>query len=222
MSNVCKLFLTAMTQDLRKLDTVATCKVLTTRGERILDAAQQLFFEHGYDETSLQMIINKTGGSRRSIYNEFGNKKGLLVAVIQRQVYFQTETLNAIDRSLSASDCLNDVCFRFVKGMCSPEIRSLFRLVVQQTVKHPELGEMIYQSGPIMGVKPLEDYLIELNEKRILVIDDCHFAARFLLEMAKGPLYTNLLLLPQKQASDEEIKEQINIAVKVFIKSHCA
>jgi len=203
-----------------KVDGLAQFKNLSSRGELILDAAQQLFFEQGFDETSLEMIINEAGGSRRSIYNEFGNKKGLLVAVIQRQVHIQTETLNTIHRDMLPRDSLNDVCFRFVKGMCSPAIRSLFRLVVQQTVKHPELGEMIYQSGPIMGVKPLVNYLNELTESNELVIEDCHFAARFLLEMAKGPLYTSLLLLPNKQASDKEIKEQVHKAVDVFIKAH--
>ncbi len=67
-------------------------KPLTTRGLLIRDAAQQLFFKHGFDETSLEMIINETGGSRRSIYNEFGNKQGLLLAVVNGQVSKQAET----------------------------------------------------------------------------------------------------------------------------------
>ena len=47
---------------------------LSERGLMILNSAQELFFNKGFDETSLEMIINKAGGSRRSIYNEFGDK----------------------------------------------------------------------------------------------------------------------------------------------------
>ena len=55
---------------------------LSPRGLLILDAAKNLFYHKGFDETSLAMIINEAGGSRRSIYNEFGNKRGLFYVSI--------------------------------------------------------------------------------------------------------------------------------------------
>ena len=193
---------------------------LSARGLLILDAAQHLFYHHGFDETSLAMIINEAGGSRRSIYNEFGNKQGLLMAVIQRQVKEQSEILTSINRDIEAKEALNQVCIKFVKGMLSPELMSLFRLVVQQVVKFPELGEMIYQKGPMTGILPLADYLEWLKEQKILKIDNCHFSAQMLIEMAKGPLHTRSLLLPNKKASDEEISHQVAKAVDIFLNAH--
>ena len=193
---------------------------LSERGLMILNSAQELFFNKGFDETSLEMIINKAGGSRRSIYNEFGDKQGLLMAVIQRQVTVQTEIFTTIDRNLAAKVALNKVCFEFVKGMLSPELMSLFRLVVQQVVKFPQLGEMIYQKGPLAGILPLTDYLKHLAEKKIIVADDFQFSAQMLIEMAKGPLHTRSLLLPDKVATDEEIEHQVAQAVEIFLNAH--
>jgi len=193
---------------------------LSPRGLLILDAAQNLFYNLGFDETSLAMIINEAGGSRRSIYNEFGNKQGLLMAVIQRQVKAQSEILTSINRDLEAKEALNQVCFKFVVGMLSPELMSLFRLVVQQVVKFPELGEMIYKNGPMTGILPLVDYLTWLTEQKILKIENCHFSAQMLMEMAKGPLHTRSLLLPDKKASDEEITYQVSKAVDIFLDAH--
>jgi TetR/AcrR family transcriptional repressor of mexJK operon len=193
---------------------------LSPRGLLILDAAQNLFYNLGFDETSLAMIINEAGGSRRSIYNEFGNKHGLLMAVIQRQVKTQSEILTSINRELEAKEALNQVCFKFVVGMLSPELMSLFRLVVQQVVKFPELGEMIYKNGPMTGILPLVDYLTWLTEQKVLKIENCHFSAQMLIEMAKGPLHTRSLLLPDKQASDEEIFYQVTKAVDIFFYAH--
>jgi len=193
---------------------------LSARGLLILDAAQQLFYHKGFDETSLEMIINEAGGSRRSIYNEFGNKQGLLMAVIQRQVKEQSEILTSINRELSAKAALNQVCFKFVKGMLSPSLMSLFRLVVQQVVKFPELGEMIYQKGPMTGILPLVDYLDWLAEQQILTIENSHFSAQMLLEMAKGPLHTRSLLLPEQEVTDEEITQQVEQVVEFFLKAH--
>ena len=193
---------------------------LTERGQQILDAAQQLFFQHGYDETSLAMIIDESGGSRRSIYSEFGNKQGLLLAVVKRQVIIQANTLASIDTDLSTEQTLNDVCFRFVQGMFSKTIRALFRLVVQQSVNMPELGELIYQSGPMTGVKPLSQYLQALVDRKQLQLSDSHYSARMLLEMCKGPLQTTALLLPNAPISDEDIRKQVAFAVDIFIKAH--
>lgn len=193
---------------------------LSPRGVLILDAAQKLFYNLGFDETSLAMIINEAGGSRRSIYNEFGNKHGLLMAVIQRQVKTQSEILTSINRDLEAKEALNQVCFKFVVGMLSPELMSLFRLVVQQVVKFPELGEMIYKNGPMTGILPLVDYLTWLTDQNLLKIENCHFSAQMLMEMAKGPLHTRSLLLPDKQASEEEISYQVTKAVDIFLHAH--
>ncbi len=193
---------------------------LSPRGQLILDAAQNLFYHQGFDETTLAMIINDAGGSRRSIYNEFGNKHGLLMAVIQRQVKVQSEILTSINRDIEAKEALNQVCFKFVQGMLSPELMSLFRLVVQQVVKFPELGEMIYKHGPMAGILPLVDYLAWLTEQNILKIENCHFSAQMLLEMAKGPLHTRSLLLPHKEATDEEIANQVTKAVDIFLNAH--
>jgi len=201
-------------------DSIVEIKKLSPRGVLILDAAQKLFYNLGFDETSLAMIINEAGGSRRSIYNEFGNKHGLLMAVIQRQVKTQTEILTSINRDLEAKEALNQVCFKFVVGMLSPELMSLFRLVVQQVVKFPELGEMIYKNGPMTGILPLVDYLTWLTEQKVLKIENCHFSAQMLMEMAKGPLHTRSLLLPDNQASEEEISYQVTKAVDIFLHAH--
>ena len=142
------------------------------------------------------------------------------MAVIQRQVKEQSEILTSINRDIPGKEALNQVCFKFVKGMLSPELMSLFRLVVQQVVKFPELGEMIYQKGPMTGILPLADYLEWLKEQKILKIDNCHFCAQMLIEMAKGPLHTRSLLLPNKKASDEEIIHQVAKAVDIFLNAH--
>ncbi len=193
---------------------------LSERGVLILDAAQRLFYHKGFDETSLEMIINESGGSRRSIYDEFGNKKGLLMAVIQRQVKLQTEILTSINRELEAKEALNQVCFEFVKGMLSPALMSLFRLVVQQVIKFPELGEMVYQKGPMAGILPLVDYLQYLAEQKQIKADNFQFSAQMLIEMAKGPLHTRSLLLPDKLITDDEIKQQVAKAVDIFLSAH--
>tara|TARA_R110001583_G_scaffold39890_1_gene127802 strand:- start:25777 stop:26433 length:657 start_codon:yes stop_codon:yes gene_type:complete len=196
-------------------------KELSSRGQLILASAQKLFLKHGYDETSLEMIISEAGGSRRSIYNEFGNKQGLLMSVIQQQVIIQTATIASIKTTeLAPSDALKEMCFRFVKGMVSETLVSLFRLVIQVVPKLPELGVLIYEKGPLKGTKPLTDYLMQLDEEGVLAIDDPFYATQMLMEMVKGRLHFKVLLLPNEKISDADIRQHIDKAVGLFLKAY--
>ncbi|MCW8832897.1 MAG: TetR/AcrR family transcriptional regulator [Colwellia sp.] len=194
---------------------------LSSRGLLILAAAQKLFLKHGYDETSLEMIIAEAGGSRRSIYDEFGNKQGLLMSVIQQQVSIQTATIASIKTTdLVPNDALKEMCFRFVKGVLSDTLVSLFRLVIQVVPKLPEVGELIYEKGPLKGTKPLTEYLMQLDKEGILAIDDPFYATKMLIDMVKGSLHFKVLLLPNEKIADEDIYQHVDKAVSLFLKAY--
>ncbi|PRY39817.1 TetR/AcrR family transcriptional regulator [Umezawaea tangerina] len=53
---------------------------------RILDAAEELFAERGFDRTSFVDIAERSGISRGSIPWHFKNKAGLVVAVLERAI----------------------------------------------------------------------------------------------------------------------------------------
>ncbi|GLX79186.1 TetR family transcriptional regulator [Thalassotalea insulae] len=193
---------------------------LSERGKKILAVAQNLFLEHGFDHTSLEMIISESGGSRRSIYDEFGNKQGLLMAVMKLKINSQLDVLASIDYQKPMDKALKDICSRFVQGFVSPTMLSLFRLVAQLVVKIPEIGELIYQEGPLRGVTPLADYLQHLSEQGQLAIDEPHFAAQMLIEMCKGRLHIQAILLPNHRISQQEIEQHVDKAVNVFLKAY--
>jgi len=193
---------------------------LSDRGKLILKAAQKLFLQHGYDNTSLEMIIAESGGSRRNIYGEFGNKAALLKAVVQEQVNQQVFTLKSIDYSLPPEQALQDVCMKFVKGFLSETLLGLFRLVVNIIPKHPEIGDLVYQQGPLSGVKPVGEYLHFLQEKHVIEVDDLDFAGQMLIEMVKGRLHLRALLQPNTVISDQEIYDHIERAIGLFLKAY--
>ncbi|WP_448568022.1 TetR/AcrR family transcriptional regulator [Thalassotalea ganghwensis] len=195
-------------------------KPLSDRGQRILVVAQKLFLQHGFDNTSLEMIINESGGSRRSIYEEFGNKQGLLIAVLREKVALQRSALESLDKNLPPQDALTSVCVKFVTGMLSETMLALFRVVSQLVVKMPEIGEYIYQQGPMQCRGLIGNYLAELEQQGVVVIDDKEYAAQLLIEMAKGRLQFKSLLLPNTQISQEEINTEVARAVKLFLRAY--
>ncbi|MBV1911713.1 MAG: TetR/AcrR family transcriptional regulator [Kangiellaceae bacterium] len=193
---------------------------ISERGEKILLAARNLFLNIGYDETSLQMIINESGGSRRNIYSEFGNKEGLLIAVIREQVNTQVSRLHDINYDLPPEQALARVCREFITGLLSETLVALYRLVVNIVPRLPEVGELIYQYGPLTGSKPVSDYLDHLNEQGILTIDNTDFAAKLLLEMVKGQLHLRSILVPKDKISKLEIVQHIDKTISIFLRAY--
>ena len=51
---------------------------------KILDTAERLFIEKGYERTSLQDIITETGLSKGAIYHHFTSKEGIFYSVCDR------------------------------------------------------------------------------------------------------------------------------------------
>lgn len=53
----------------------------------ILDVSTRLFFEKGYERTSLQDIIDGLGGlTKGAIYYHFHSKEEILIAVVERRM----------------------------------------------------------------------------------------------------------------------------------------
>mgnify|MGYP001595102935 FL=1 len=54
------------------------------RRKDILDAANELFFQKGFDGTSTNDIIEKVGIARGTLYYHFKSKEGIMDALIER------------------------------------------------------------------------------------------------------------------------------------------
>lgn len=54
--------------------------------ERVLDAAVQCFWNHGFEATSIRELIEKTGLTGASLYNAFGDKRALYQRALDHYV----------------------------------------------------------------------------------------------------------------------------------------
>ena len=61
-------------------------KTADERKEEILDVAEQLFAEKGFDNASTNDIIKKIGIARGTLYHHFGSKEEILDAIVDRMI----------------------------------------------------------------------------------------------------------------------------------------
>jgi AcrR family transcriptional regulator len=64
-------------------------------GQRILDAAEAVFAERGYESASLREIARQVGIQQPGLYNYFENKQALYAAVLDRALAPMAEAMKA-------------------------------------------------------------------------------------------------------------------------------
>lgn len=79
---------------------------MTPKQQQILDSALHLFAEHGYSATPTSLIAKEAGVSEGLIFRHFGNKDGLLKAVLDAGVGKALEYFQAIDPKSNPIDIL--------------------------------------------------------------------------------------------------------------------
>jgi TetR/AcrR family transcriptional repressor of nem operon len=63
--------------------------------DEALDAAMKLFWEQGYEGTSVQELVERTGVHKRSMYYTFGDKHALFVKALSRYAADTEQQLRA-------------------------------------------------------------------------------------------------------------------------------
>lgn len=80
----------------------------TFNPEKARHKAMQLFWQKGYDSTSMDDLLNETNLSRSSFYNTFGNKRDLYVAILDDFSRLSVIAYQSLHSGKPMLDALND------------------------------------------------------------------------------------------------------------------
>jgi TetR/AcrR family transcriptional repressor of mexJK operon len=117
-------------------------------GEKILEAATELFLAEGYGATSIEAVAERARISKRTFYHRFPDKRALFGAVLQRI----TESLRPPGGvKLFEGDTLEEVLHRLarimVRAAVTPAALALYRLIVAESRRFPELATALADEG---------------------------------------------------------------------------
>ena len=169
--------------------------------EKILDVAQRLFLEKGYDDTTIQDIVDGLDGlSKGAVYHHFKSKEEIMDAVGDR-MFFANNPFEAVRKrpELSALQKLREV----IRLNQADEARADMTVQAIPITKNPRLlVEMIESNRRV-----LTPYYLELLEEGNR---DGSLHTEYAREIAELlPLLTSLWLLPSVfPANKKEMKHQ--------------
>ena len=154
-----------------------------TKGEgnrqRIIDAADNLFYRRGYNQTSFQDISDATGIPRGNFYYYFKTKDEILDAVVSSRIaditamliQCEAETRDPRERLLMFSNMLDYKCEDVVQSGCP--IGSLCSELAKDTAELHEISRQAFvlmrnwikQQFETLGLANAEDLAMDLLAK---------------------------------------------------------
>ncbi len=161
----------------------------------MLDAAEALFLEQGYERTSLAEIVRRSGGSLATLYELFGNKQGLLHALAAR--WCDETMFRPLDGEQTAAmsnvEILKSYAYRQAETMESPRAVALMRMLLSESLRDRAFALQIYRDLHLPALDELTELFTRWAQTGEAAIDDPAAAARLFLDITIGDAMLNTL-----------------------------
>lgn len=193
----------------------------TKRRKTIVDIAREEFIENGYGSTSMSGLASKLGGSKTTLWKYFPSKQELFAAVIDDLVErygIVIENVPLPDGSIE--ETLSNFGSAVLRVVLSQEVLSLYRLVVGEAGRFPELGEIYYRKGVGRAELRLSAYLESQIAASILQSMDSKIAAAHFLQMCQANYFQKRMLNLVQRVTSAQINADVQAAVDAFLRAH--
>lgn len=194
------------------------------RRQAILLAATELFLAKGYAGTSTEEVAAAARASKQTLYRHFGDKDGLLRAVIETSIADAEAGTDALLHALGETDDLARDLQRFarqhLRDVVQPHLMRMRRLVIAEAERVPQLARAWFERGPERAHDALEVLLARMAARGLLRIDRPRLAAEHLNWLILSiPLHQSLYL-PADAPPDRDLDEIADEAVRIFLAAY--
>lgn len=174
---------------------------------QIIGAARSRFLQEGYTATNLDDIAGDAGVSKVTIYNHFGSKEALFIAVMDHVIDDLSSGGAPVESYADAVDvtaALAALGGEILRTVAHPDIAGLRRVLIAEQPRHPELAERWSSATTLATERELTQLLSAWMQRGALPNDNANDLAREFLWMLIGPALDTALMRPQATAPSAE------------------
>lgn len=155
---------------------------LDRRKRAIVEAARTLFVEQGFERTTLGDIVDRAGGSLATIYKLFGNKDGLLEAVVfEKASSGETLILDAVRQGGSPATILHRLSEQLRAHFLDPEVVSLVRIVIARSINDRDFARLFFERTATRTRTSLERMFASWQDRGVAMNGDPAMLAEMFL-----------------------------------------
>ncbi|KQT54663.1 hypothetical protein ASG43_03510 [Aureimonas sp. Leaf454] len=155
----------------------------------LLEAAGRLFLDLPYDAVSTDAIAKEAKVSKATLYVYFPSKEKLFATLVCSRCHEIADHLWQSDPDVDGVKSeLRQIARNFIGMLASPDSLALYRSIVSQSVRFPELGRLFYEAGPKRFQARLADFLREANRRGVLCVPDPETGAVQFIHLIAGEI----------------------------------
>jgi AcrR family transcriptional regulator len=196
--------------------------VLSPDKERqVLNGAASVFARDGYEGASMSRIAAEAGVSKGTLYNYFAGKAELFSAYVHRECSGTISLMiDDLARDETPEATLRRIGRRVIEVLLSAEGLAMYRMVIAEAEKFPELAATFYAAGPARAIRHLSDWIRDMCRQGRLRVDDPDFAAEQIFGLLQTKLSFQRRLGIIEGATDAEIDRVVDGTVHVFMRAY--
>jgi TetR/AcrR family transcriptional regulator, mexJK operon transcriptional repressor len=189
---------------------------------QILDAARKVFMELGYGAASMDAIAREATVSKATLYTHFDGKDALFEALIVMECKHLSGQigLRALDEQ-HIRVALRSLAQDFNNLLCQDESLAMYRIVVAEAPRFPELGRIFYDSGPKIMIDRIAELLARAAERGLLNVRDARIAAVQFISLVRGDSQLKRVL-GLKPTAKHVAANYVDSAIELFLAGYGA
>lgn len=180
-------------------------KPVAARGfarERVVDAALELFAQHGVRGTSIQMIASRLGVTKASVYYQFQSKDDIVLAVAQ-PILDDIEHVQRIADALPTDEARRDVA---LSGL------------IDLAIRHRQVANVIYGDPAMRELMVSHESMRQCidNFTKLLTGASTNRTQLVAMTLLTAGIYCCTADLRIAELTDEELRTELETVVKTF------
>lgn len=188
------------------------------KAKQLLAGAREVFLADGFEAASVDAIARKAGVSKATVYSYFPDKRALFAAVVETECRRQAVTI--VDAYADTGDVhasLLAMARAYIGFITSPFAQAIYRVVVAESPRFPDLGRTFYESGPQLGAERLKAFLAHANAEGTLAVADLELAAHQFIALCRAERFDQCLFGIASPPDAAEIERLAAGAVTTFL-----
>ncbi|WAJ28383.1 TetR/AcrR family transcriptional regulator [Antarcticirhabdus aurantiaca] len=186
----------------------------------IAKVACEMFLEYGFDNTSIDELVQRTKISKRTFYNRFKNKADLFSTVcIQLANERYPLDIGHYQENCDLHSMLQEMLLKILDATLKPDAVEFDRMMIAVAIRFPEVTIAV-DAVRRRAVQGLREFLAETNREEVLHIEDAEEAAWHLINGAILPPFRRAALGLRDVEITADDKRAISRFVKFFIRGY--
>jgi AcrR family transcriptional regulator len=181
----------------------------------MLDTALDLFLQHGFELTTIEMIAARVNMTKRTIYARYPDKASLFRTAVQRAIERQIvpeDVLDGFDNG-DLSETLEKIARLRISQVMTPNGLRLQRIINTESYRFPEISRANFEQS----AKPVIDFVARLLERAIergtIGPTDPGLAASAFMSMVVGGQVRAIVSgqTPTRTETDEKVRFTVRL-----------